>query len=302
MTPPPLAAPPTLTVVIAVDGLSNTIFDRFRGSFTGGFARVGNGARFSLEGGGGLIAGLSEAVERGRPGSQTLVVSASAALVDSGAEQSWSFSAGRFEKSGAGTAPAIAVQGNAAIVQATATAQPALEAPPECASPPLASGGKRFARSGGDLAVYAASPQADGGALAFALALARDLGLGSTSTRADVVAIGLGATGAVSAAHGPASQEMCLSLLSLDRDLSDAFAYLDRTGIDYAVVLAGSSSEPSPLLFWRKGWSAPATGGPARATDIVSTISAMVGAPIDPATSAGSCLSGMPGIICPAKR
>lgn len=302
MTPPPPAAPQALTVVIAVDGLSNAVFDRFRPGFAGGFARLAGGARFSLEGGGDLIGGLSAAIEGGRPGSQTLVVSSSAALTDAAAEQSWTFASGRFEGTTVAPAPAIAAQGNAAIAQAIATAQPALEAPAECASPPLASGGKRFARASGDLAGYVASPQADGGTLAFALALARDLGLGSTSTRADVVAIGLGATGAVSAAHGAASQEMCLSLLSLDRDLGDAFAYLDRTGVDYAVVLAGVSAEPAPLLFWRKGWSAPATGGPARATDIVPTIAAMVGAPVEPGSGAGACLSGMPGVICPPKR
>jgi hypothetical protein len=302
MTPPPPAAPPALTVVIAVDGLSSNIFDRYRPGFAGGFARLGTGARFSLEGGGTYLGGLSGAIDRGRPGSQTLVVSAFSSLVDPDAEQSWIFASGRFEQASVAPAPAIAAQGNAAIAQAIATAQSALDSPPECASPPLASGGKRFARAGGDLAAYVASPQADGGTLAFALALARDLGLGSTSQRADVVAIGLGATGAIAATHGAASQELCLGLFSLDRDLGDAFAYLDRTGVDYAVVLAGVSTEPAPLLFWRKGWSAPATGGPARAADIVPTIAAMVGAPIDPASAPGSCLSGMPGIICPAKR
>ena len=94
---------------------------------------------------------------------------------------------------------------------------------------------------------------------------------------------------------------MCLNLLSLDRDLGDAFAYLDRAGTDYAVILAGVSPEPAPLLFWRKGWVAPATGGPARRGDIVPTIAAMVGAGTDLASS-GTCLSGMPGIICPPKR
>ena len=302
MTPPPPAAPPALTVVIAVDGLSNALFDRYRPSFAGGFARLAGGARFSLEGGGNPIGGLSEAVERGRPGSQTLVVSGSTALADPAAEQSWTFASGRFEKTSASPAPAIAGQGNAAIAQAIAPAQLALEAPSECASPPLASGGKSFARAGGDLAAYIASPQADGGSLAFALALARDLGLGSTSQRADVVAIGLGATGAIAAAHGAGSQELCLGLFSLDRDLGDAFVYLDRTGVDYAVVLAGVSAEAAPLLFWRKGWLAPATGGPARSADIVPTIAAMVGAPVESGTMAGTCLSGMPGIICPQKN
>ena len=300
MTPPPPAAPPALTLVIAVDGLSGAVFDRFRSGFTGGFARLGGGARFSLEGGGALIGGLGQAVKSGRPGSQTLVVAASPALADGTADQSWTFASGRFTKMGSGAAPAIAAQANGAIAQAIASAQPALDPPPECAAPPLATGGKRFARAGGDLAAYIASPQSDGGTLAFALALARDLGLGSTSTRADVVAVGLGATSAVAAAHGPASEEMCLNLLSLDRDLGDAFAYLDRTGVDYAVVLAGASAEPAPLLFWRKGWVAPPTGGPARNADVVPTIVAMVGAGSVP-DHAGTCLSGMPGIICPPK-
>ena len=59
MTPPAPAAPPALTVVIAVDGLSSTLFDRYRSGFSGGFARLGGGARFSLEGGGELVGGLS---------------------------------------------------------------------------------------------------------------------------------------------------------------------------------------------------------------------------------------------------
>ena len=300
MTPPAPAAPPALTVVIAVDGLSSATFDRYRPRFAGGLSRVSGGARFALEGPGELIGGLSETIERGRPGSQTLVVSGSSALADAGADQSWAFASGRFDKTSAAAAPAIAAQANAAIAQAIATAEPALEPPADCASLPLASGGKRFARAGGDLAAYMASPQMDGGTLAFALALARDLGLGSTSTRADVVAIGLGATAAVAAAHGAASQEMCLNLFSLDRDLGDAFAFLDRTGVDYAVVLAGVSAEPAPLLFWRKGWVSPRTGGPARRADIVPTIAAMAGAgPVSAST--GTCLSGMPGIICPPK-
>ena len=263
MTPPPPAAPPALTLVIAVDGLSTSLLKRHRAKFGGGLARLAGGARFSLEGPGELIAGLSSAIDPGRPGSQTLVVTSSPVLADPAAEQVWAFASGRFDQLSAAPAPAIAAQANAAIAKAIATAQPALEPPPGCAAPPLASGGKKFARAGADLAAYAASPQADGGTLAFALALARDLGLGSTSTRADAVAIGLGATAAVAAAHGAQSQEMCLSLLSLDRDLGDAFAYLDRTGVDYAVVLAGASTEAAPLLFWRKGWVAPPTGGPA---------------------------------------
>lgn len=308
MTPPPPAAPPALTLVIAVDGLSSELFDRYRPQFGGGLARIAGGARFELAPGSESLLGgsrsLASIVKQGRPGSQTLVVagsgSAATTIADAAADQSWLFSGNRFALHGRGEAPTIATQANATIASAIATAEPALEPPPACAAPPLSTGGKRFARAAGDAAAYQASPQMDGGTLAFALALARDRGLGSTSARADVVAIGLGATAAVAAAYGPSSQEMCLNLLSLDRDLGDAFAYLDRAGVDYAVVLAGTSAAPSPLLWWRKGWVPPATGGPARRIDVAPTIAAMVGAAAVPA-GIGTCLSGMPGIICPLK-
>lgn len=271
---------------------------------------MAGGARFELAPGSESLLGgsrsLSTILKQGRPGSRTLVVagsgSAATAIADAAADQSWLFSGSRFALQGAGEAPVIAAQANAAIANAIATAEPALEPPPACAAPPLFTGGKRFARGAGDASAYQASPQMDGGTLAFALALARDMGLGSTGARADVVAIGLAATAAVAAAYGPESQEMCLTLLSLDRDLGDAFDYLDRAGVDYAVVLAGSSAAASPLLWWRKGWVAPPTGGPARRIDVAPTIAAMAGASIAASTALGACLSGMPGIVCPPKH
>lgn len=310
MIPPSPAASPALTLVIAVDGLSTAQLDRFRSNYSGGLARLLGGARFDLAPSAESLLGgsvsLSQILDRARPGSRSLVVAGSSgaadALRDGAADQVWLFAGDRYAAKTGAAAPAIVAQANRAIAAAAAAAEPALESPPACSAPPLTTGGKRFARGAGDLAAYRSSPQSDGGTLAFALALARDLGMGSTSTRADLAAIGLGATAAIAAAHGQASEEACLGLMSLDRDLGDAFAYLDRAGIDYAVVMAGVSGEPAPLLFWRKGWRAPATGGPARRIDVAPTIAAMAGASLDPAAAGGACLSGMPGIVCPTKR
>jgi hypothetical protein len=308
MPPPPPAAPPALTVVVRVEGLTSALFERYRGGFTGGLARVAGGTAFTLaDGTPPLFAAdrsLAASLKAGRPGSRMLVVAGSdatlAALGDPQADQRWLFRRRGFEQQTAAPPPPVAAAGNATIAKAIETAQQPLVAPPSCATPPFTPSDRRFVRPAGDVGAFVASPQMDGSTLAFAAAMARDLGLGSTSRTADVVAIGLGATGAVAAAHGVESQDLCLSLLSLDRDLGDYSAFLDRSNIDYAVVLAGSGSGTAPLLFWRKGWTAAAAPGPAKAADVAPTIATMLGAPIA-GVAGGSCLDGLPGVICPPR-
>jgi hypothetical protein len=117
--------------------------------------------------------------------------------------------------------------------------------PPYCAAKAqvvaLEGGGKpvgdgRFARAAGDLNAFRASPQLDGAVLALAASLVRELGLGADAAP-DLISIGLAATDYVGHSYGTGGQEMCLQLLSLDRDLGDFFAVLDRWGVDYAVTL-----------------------------------------------------------------
>jgi Uncharacterized proteins of the AP superfamily len=67
-------------------------------------------------------------------------------------------------------------------------------------------------------------------------ALVRELGLGRGPST-DLLAVGLAATDYVGHSYGTEGQEMCLQLLSLDRDLGDFFARLDSWGVDYAVAL-----------------------------------------------------------------
>ena len=308
MTPPPPAAPPALTVVIRVEGLSSALFERYRGGFTGGLARAAGGTAFTLADGSGPIfsaeRSLASLLKQGRPGSRMLVVAGSdatlAALGDPQADQRWLFRGSGFEQQTAAPAPPVAAAGNATIAKAINTAQQALVAPPSCAAPPLTPSDRRFVRPAGDVAAFVASPQMDGSTLAFAAAMAQDLGLGATSRTADVLAIGLGATAAVVSAHGDQSQDLCLSLLSLDRDLGDYFAFLDRSNVDYAVVLAGSGTGTAPLLFWRKGWTAATAPGAAKAADLAPTLATMLGAPTV-AVAGGACLDGLPGVICPTR-
>jgi arylsulfatase A-like enzyme len=60
------------------------------------------------------------------------------------------------------------------------------------------------------------------------------LGQGSAP---DIITVGASATDYVGHTFGTEGVEMCTQLLSLDRDLGDFFAVLDRSGVDYAVAL-----------------------------------------------------------------
>jgi predicted AlkP superfamily pyrophosphatase or phosphodiesterase len=94
----------------------------------------------------------------------------------------------------------------------------------------------RFAREAGDSRAFRASPELDGATLAFAGALRSELKLGEGSAT-DLLIVGAAATDYVGHSYGTGGSEMCLQLLSLDRDLGDFFALLDSTGIDYLVAL-----------------------------------------------------------------
>jgi arylsulfatase A-like enzyme len=97
-------------------------------------------------------------------------------------------------------------------------------------------GNGRFARAAGDEAGFKVSPAFDGAVLALAAGLVRELGLGADAAP-DILSIGLSATDYVGHSYGTGGQEMCLQLLSLDRDLGDFLGRLDGWGVDYAVVL-----------------------------------------------------------------
>ena len=141
--------------------------------------------------------------------------------------------------------PQSVARTNAEIARVLAMPRPALESPPLCAGKaqlfPIEGGGKpvgngRFGRAAGDAAAFRASPEFDATTLALSAALIQELKLGSDAAP-DVLSIGLAGTDYVGHSFGTGGQEMCLQLLSLDRDLGDFLGRLDQWGIDYAVVL-----------------------------------------------------------------
>ncbi|MCH8615296.1 alkaline phosphatase family protein [Sphingomonas sp. SM33] len=140
--------------------------------------------------------------------------------------------------------PATIQKANAAIIAALATARAPLDSPPLCQgkatpitlTPALTVGAGRFGRAAGDLRAFRASPEFDGAVLAVAAGLVQEMRLGKDAAP-DILSVGLSATDYVGHSYGPGGGEMCLQLLTLDRELGDFFRALDAEGIDYAVVL-----------------------------------------------------------------
>lgn len=131
-----------------------------------------------------------------------------------------------------------------AIASAINSARPPLDLPIACATRDVAIpigavkqvGTGRMARAGGNVRSFLTTPEADGAVLAAGAALraANRMGEGNGT---DLLILGLSATDYVGHSYGTGGSEMCLQILSLDRELGDFFARMDATGIDYAVVL-----------------------------------------------------------------
>ena len=140
--------------------------------------------------------------------------------------------------------PSTITKANNAIAAAIATARQPLQSPPVCqarsapiaVSPELTVGAGTFARTAGDVRGFRASPEFDGAVLAIAAGIIQELKLGRDDAT-DVISVGLSATDYVGHGLGPGGGEMCLQLLSLDRDLEGFLQVLDAEGIDYSVVL-----------------------------------------------------------------
>ena len=223
-------------------------------------------------------------------------------------DQRWWWKGSAFAQSGATGSP-IADRVNAAITRSISTPTEALVPPPLCAAKEKAidlGGGRsvgtfHFQRAAGDAAAYSSGPELDAATLAMAAAFVQGMKLGH-GKGTDLLAIGLSATDLVGHRYGPGGVEMCLQLLSLDRDLGGFFDVLDRMGIDYAVVLtadhggldlpergqpgaarldpaatvaaissqvASTLSLPSPVLVG--DWYVNATVPPARRNEVLAT-------------------------------
>ena len=191
---------------------------------------------------------LGDLLKRQTPASRVVAVAGKdrVALMMSGhsADQRWYLDGKAFATDLSGPVPNSVAATNAAVARMIAAPEEPLVPPPFCASraqqtpidghAPVGAG--TFARAGGDVDAFHASPEADAAVLALSAALAGEMGLGRGPSP-DVLAIGLSATDYVGHTYGTEGQEMCLQLLSLDRDLGGFLDQLDQLGIDYAVVL-----------------------------------------------------------------
>ena len=193
---------------------------------------------------------LGELLKRVQPGSRNVAVAGKdrSAVMMSGheADQRWYWDGKTFSTDLKGAPmPRSVAAAKQAVANAIAEDRPALELPAVCQGKssivPIEGGGApvgggAFARKGGDIRNFRASPEFDGATLALAASLIEEMQLGRGQST-DIVSIGLAGTDIIGHGYGTEGAEMCLQLFSLDRDLGDFFRLLDSKGIDYFVVL-----------------------------------------------------------------
>lgn len=160
------------------------------------------------------------------------------------ADQVWWLSPkGYVSYKGVPTPPLIA-KVNAVFAQRLAQPSPGFELPAQCAAKDFPVGigaGKsvgtgRFAREAGDFKVFRASPEQDALTLALAASVIDNMDLGRQG-QTDIISIGLSATDYVGHTYGTEGTESCIQIDRLDQELGAFFDRLDKTGIDYVVVL-----------------------------------------------------------------
>jgi predicted AlkP superfamily pyrophosphatase or phosphodiesterase len=159
-------------------------------------------------------------------------------------DELWWWSGKAFVSYAGRAEPAMVTKMNASTTARLAEAQEPLDLPAFCQARSRAipiGGGKtvgdgRFARPAGDTRMFRASPEFDDAILALGAGLATDMKLGQ-GAHTDLLILGASATDYVGHTYGTEGSEMCLQMYSLDQTLGRLFAVLDRTGVDYAVVL-----------------------------------------------------------------
>lgn len=284
--------PPKLLVVISVDQLSGNLFDELRPQFSGGLARIASGAFFQNGSSSTPEQSLGELMKAHRPTSRIVAVSGEAAadpISGKNPDQHWFWAGTRF-KSDLNNAriPSVVPKVNAAIAQALARPRPSLEAPIFCQSRPHKN---ELARAAGDAAALSASPELDGDTLALSAGLVDEMQLGRRADP-DLISIGLSGPLNVARSYGAGSEEMCLELTELDREIGDFLSLLDSRGIDYAVALDGVGEGRVPIAFWRPGFRGATISTAADTADIIPTLAAIIELQIP--VGSGKCLEGTP--------
>lgn len=192
---------------------------------------------------------LGELMKRRWPQSRNVAIAGKdrAALMMSGqtADQRWYWNGKAFVTDIQGLpAPGVVTAANVAVAQKIVAPQPGLTPPAYCRAKSATfdlPGGMKvgngvLSRSAGHPNGFPRSPEYDGAVLALSAAMIEQMQLGRGAAP-DIISIGLSATDYVGHAYGPGGQEMCIQLMSLDRDLGSFLAFLDSTKVDYALVL-----------------------------------------------------------------
>ena len=192
---------------------------------------------------------LGDLMRRADPASRIVAVAgkdrAAVMMGGHGPNERWWWTGRAFVSHAGRAVPAAVAAANARAASALAAPHAAVPLDPACAGRSRAvavgSGARtvgdgRFARPGGDEALFRASPEFDSAILDLAAGLRATMRLGQ-GRAIDLLAIGVSATDYVGHRYGTQGAEMCLQLLALDRALGAFFATLDRAGIDYVVVL-----------------------------------------------------------------
>jgi predicted AlkP superfamily pyrophosphatase or phosphodiesterase len=210
---------------------------------------------------------LGERMKAANPASRSVAVAGKdrAAVMMSGQrpDQRWYWDGKKYATDLAGVAtPVSVVAANQTVAALIAAPGLPLSLPADCvakaASIPIGDGkvsvgSGRFLRAAGDYRAFRATPAFDGMTLALAAKLIGEMQLGEGSAT-DVIAVGLSATDYVGHSLGNGGAEMCLQLHSLDRDMGDFLRFLDRSGLDYAVMLtADHGGEDVPERLRLKG-------------------------------------------------
>lgn len=195
-----------------------------------------------------LVPTLGERMKAANPASRVVSVAGKdrAAVMMGGhrVDELWWWEGNAYRSYADRSVPAVVARVNELVGARYAAPAPAVPVPALCQPKdrPVAVGGGKtvgthhFARGGNDPRLYRASPEFDGATLTLAAGLIQEMKLGQGAAP-DIITVGASATDYVGHTFGTEGVEMCTQLLSLDRDLGDFFAVLDRSGVDYAVAL-----------------------------------------------------------------
>jgi predicted AlkP superfamily pyrophosphatase or phosphodiesterase len=197
-----------------------------------------------------LVPTLGERMKAANPASRTVSVAGKdrAAVMMGGHRKSldeiWWWDGKAFVSYAGRATPDIVKRVNAATTARIAEARPAMEVPAYCASHdraiPVAEGktigSGHFERAAGDAGKFRISPEFDDAILALGAGFVRDMKLGQ-GPATDLIDIGASATDYVGHVYGTSGAEMCIQMFALDQTLGNLFDQLDRTGVDYLVVL-----------------------------------------------------------------